>query len=177
MRALFFGAVGAPLLRRRAFRGTAAKCHVGDSGACFRGGHGRCQRGPERARHTSRSPPAARSHLRPLATTFFPSDPAAQESAPQDLLAPRPRRQRTDLLKTWSPPSQGLTCRFTETCRRAPCCKVRPGVHSGKSPESHERSGRLQTPSDTEIASRSDPVAGGSAASAPPTGCLIKCRS
>ena len=68
------------VLRRRAFRGTAAKNQSVSSSACFRWGHGRFGRDPERAWEHSRSSPAPTTPPLPLATTWLYSDPPLRET-------------------------------------------------------------------------------------------------
>ena len=68
------------VLRRRAFGGTAAKDQSASSSACFRWGHDRFGRDPERAWEHSWSSPAPTRHLLPLATTLPISDPHLRET-------------------------------------------------------------------------------------------------
>ena len=68
------------VLRRRAFGGTAAKDQSASSSACFRWGHNRFGRDPERAWEHSRSSPAPTIPLAPLATTLLISDPPLRET-------------------------------------------------------------------------------------------------
>ena len=67
------------VLRRRAFRGTAAKSQSASSRAFLRWGHDRFGRDPERAWERTRSSPAPTTPLAPLADHFRTVTPAPEK--------------------------------------------------------------------------------------------------